>query len=768
MVGSGDDPNKRLAMYWSDGDMTAQPPGVTNLEYAYPSVEAQQADPDSLLNYCRAVTNARRQVPAIARGTNEFVDVAGEVCLMRRTWEGESVLIALNFSAKDAKRCDLPSPAAVLFDLETGGETAVLDGTALTLPPYAIVILREGQADGEGEENEYYVRRVDGLPEDFFMGMDVSSVLALEKSGVVYRDADGNERDLFELLAENGVNLIRVRVWNDPFDSQGRGYGGGNCDIKAAVEIGKRATAAGMRLLVDFHYSDFWADPSKQMIPKAWVNVSSRQKASVVREWTEECLHQLKNAGVDVAMVQLGNETNGRLCGEASWTNIVKVMRAGGQAVREIFPDALIAVHFANPENASNYRTWAQKLSDLQLDYDVFGTSYYPWWHGTLDNLKSILAEIGQTYGKRVMVLETSYAWTLEDGDFSGNTISAGGFYEKPYPIGVQGQINQVADVIAAMRDIGGIGVCYWEGAWVPVGRSSWAENAAKWEAYGSGWASSFAGEYDPEDAGKYYGGSACDNQTMFDFDGRALPSLAVFRLVRTGQNAPLRVDALDDVVVECDLNGAIVLPQNVYAVMNDNSRRAVPVAWESIDEAALRAAGPGQYEVHGEAGGRDATLLLRLVRFNFLRNGGFEEDDLSMWRCVNKGSTSQLYCEEKKTDSLSGLRHWHFYDEAASSVCFELEQDAANLPAGRYDFAISVMGGDAGDQEIYSYVKINGETRYTQPTQITSWSNWFTPEIEGIAVETGDTVTVGIHVRCDGAGAWGKIDDAALTSAGD
>ena len=123
---------------------------------------------------------------------------------------------------------------------------------------------------GKAEDSPLYVRKVENLADDFFLGMDVSSVLAEEASGVKYYDAQGRERDLFDLLAENGVNLIRVRVWNDPFDAQGRGYGGGNCDIETALAIGKRAAAAGLPLLVDFHYSDFWADPGKQMVPKAW------------------------------------------------------------------------------------------------------------------------------------------------------------------------------------------------------------------------------------------------------------------------------------------------------------------------------------------------------------------------------------------------------------------------------------------------------------------------------------------------------------------
>ena len=124
------------------------------------------------------------------------------------------------------------------------------------------------------EESSLYVKKVENLPEDFIFGMDASCVPALERSGVKYYDFEGNEADVYQVLADNGVTHIRVRIWNDPYDASGNGYGGGNCDIDNAIEIGKRATKYGMKLLVNFHYSDFWADPSKQMVPKAWAGLA--------------------------------------------------------------------------------------------------------------------------------------------------------------------------------------------------------------------------------------------------------------------------------------------------------------------------------------------------------------------------------------------------------------------------------------------------------------------------------------------------------------
>ena len=120
------------------------------------------------------------------------------------------------------------------------------------------------------DSNSLFVRKVDNIGDDFIMGMDASSVIAQEASGVKYYDYNGEEEDVFKVLSDSGINYIRVRIWNDQFNENGKGYGGGNCDINTAIQIGKRATKYKMKLLVNFHYSDFWADPAKQQAPKAW------------------------------------------------------------------------------------------------------------------------------------------------------------------------------------------------------------------------------------------------------------------------------------------------------------------------------------------------------------------------------------------------------------------------------------------------------------------------------------------------------------------
>ena len=628
-----------------------------------------------------------------------------------------------------------------------------------------------GKADTPVTSDTLFVRQVNNIPEDFILGMDASCVPALESCGVRYYDHAGTEKDVYEILRQNGINYIRVRIWNDPFDENGNGYGGGNCDLQNAIAIGKRATEQGMKLLVNFHYSDFWADPGKQMVPKAWKQLDIDQKCDALYQYTKDSLKALTDAGVDIGMVQVGNETNGALCGESAgalggWQKICRLLSAGSKAVREVCPQALVAVHFANPEKADSYKSYGNNLDYYQVDYDVFASSYYPFWHGTLDNLSQVLSHIAETYGKKVMVAETSYAFTPEDTDFFGNTIGEGGGIVKDYPFTPQGQANLVRDVIDTVvnKTTNGIGVFYWEGTWIPAGGKSYEENLSLWENNGAGWASSYAKQYDPDDAGQWYGGCAVDNQAFFDQAGHALESLKVFSLVRTGNAIENRADAIENTELILDLKGEIKLPETVNAIMLDNSRQAIPVTWENTDIDAMKNGGVAKYTVYGTADSMPAVCYISMVNYNFLQNGSFEDGE-DGWTATPISSFDELYVEDKVTDSLTGSKHYHFWGAAANTVAFKLEQTVSDLPAGNYQFSISIMGGDGGDTDIYAYVLRNGEPVEQAGTQITVYNEWHIATIPQITHNEGDTLTVGIYVKCAGPNAWGKIDDATLSS---
>ena len=178
------------------------------------------------------------------------------------------------------------------------------------------------------ESESIYVRKVENLTsQNYIIGMDASSVISLEEAGVKYYDFAGNEKDLFEILSENGINYIRVRVWNDPTDADGHTYGGGHNDLATAIAIGLRATEYHMSLIVNFHYSDFWADPSRQLAPKAWAEMLDvEEKAQALYQYTKDSLQAFKDLGIAVGMVQIGNETNGvKLAGEDLYLDTVKL-----------------------------------------------------------------------------------------------------------------------------------------------------------------------------------------------------------------------------------------------------------------------------------------------------------------------------------------------------------------------------------------------------------------------------------------------------------
>ncbi len=616
-----------------------------------------------------------------------------------------------------------------------------------------------------------FVEKVEGLTDEFMLGVDVSTALAQENSGVKYYNEDGVEQDIMKTLAENGVNTIRLRVWNDPWDAEGNSYGGGANDINTAIELGKRATQYGMGVLIDFHYSDFWADPAKQMVPKAWKDMDLAAKAEALYTYTYESLEKLMKEGVNVVMVQVGNETTTGMSGTKSWSSMAALMNKGSQAVREISEkykkDILVGLHFTNPEKSDSYIKYANDLVKYKVDYDVFITSYYPYWHGTLENLTNVLGTIAKDYGKKVMVGEISWAYTMEDGDTNGNSISADSAITIPYSITVQGQADCIRDTTAALTSLGdsAIGIFYWEPAWIPVPGSSWEERSALWEKHGSGWASSFAAEYDPDDAGKYYGGSAWDNQALFDYEGKPLASLSVFRHMKNGATTDLKLDYIDTTVVTVRVKDPVTLPATVSARFNDGSEKEVAVVWDTagLDLEQLPFNGVATYDIKGTAteGASSMEVLCRLdiVPKNYVDNPGFELDDMSMWNITNNGNkTTELYVIDKITDAASGTKSLHFY--STGDVDFVAEQTVTGLASGVYNFSLSIHGGDAATQDIRVYAIADGKT-YETTAGITAWREFTTPTISNITTTDG-TITVGISVKLP-SGAWGNIDDFLL-----
>lgn len=633
------------------------------------------------------------------------------------------------------------------------------------------ILCFEGSA---AAESDLYVAPIEGITDDFIRGVDISSYVSEKDAGVVFRDYDGkelNDAAFFSFLAECGINWVRIRVWNNPYNDDNMGYGGGNSDMEKAVVLGKLATDAGMKVLIDFHYSDFWADPNKQMVPRAWDHKSLADMETLIAEFTGESLTKLADAGVNVQMVQLGNEINSGLADETEPERVYTLLRAASTAVREVSEEIEIAVHYANPEKAT-FTDYAARLEEAGLDYDVFGISYYPYWHGTLENLENVMRTIQDTYGKKTLVMETSYAYTMEDGDGFANSIGEGAAgVDYRYEISVQGQANAVRDVMDTVCTADGLGVFYWEPAWIPV--NVWTEgaedadavyeaNKEAWETYGCGWAASYSVKYDPEDAGLWYGGSSWDNQALFAFDGTPLESLRVFRYVFGGTTAEMAVSSVPDITFQSGIGKTIEMPENVYAVMLDGSKEAIPVTWNEAEVELAQQAGAGDYTISGTAicEGREYAVncQLSILKVNYIKNPGFEETDMSMWKI--EGASIDRAEDNNKHSGNYSLKFW-----SEEKVVYTVEQTLTDVPAGTYELSAFLQGGDEGSNAQFSlYIIVDG-TEYKAQTGVSGWLNWDNPVISNIEIAPDSEVIVGVHADA-AAKAWGAWDDFTLYEA--
>ena len=614
------------------------------------------------------------------------------------------------------------------------------------------------------------------LPEDFVKGVDVSSYLALKASGVKYYDYEGKELDdagFFSFLKDCGVNYVRIRVWNNPYDENNNGFGGGNNDLAKAVTMGKLATDAGMRVMIDFHYSDFWTDPGKQKSPRAWEGMSIEDKATALYDFTKSSLQTLKDSGVDVGMVQVGNETNNGIAGETDFTNMCRLFSSGSKAVREIFSSAKVVLHFTDPGKV-DYSTVASKLNDNNVDYDVFASSYYPFWHGSLDNLKTNLNKVATNYNKEVIVAETSYLVTDEDYDGHENYAPKSG-QSLPYTSSVQGQVDSVTDIMKTVSEVDsgkGIGVMYWEPAWIGVGNAynddgslseeKLAANRALWERDGSGWASSYSAAYDPVDAGKWYGGCAVDNQGMFDNTGHPLASLRLFGLVGTGATAERKaLSVTKSQRKEYAINAKVDYPETVTVFFNDRTTENVAVEWSEDAKDKVITSKSGTYTVNGTVTVGDQVFsteyIIVIMPENLIAQGSFDGETGDINITYNTDNTG--YTDYTTQDALEG-NCLHFWSESAMDFTVSTEVEAKTK--GYYYSTVALQGGVDEDAKISLSISNGSDSSTDSDKTFMGWCSWQNPKTDMIYVDKVDTIKVSLNIKAS-PNSWGTIDNLTL-----
>lgn len=624
-----------------------------------------------------------------------------------------------------------------------------------------------------------YVQPVSNLGDAFIMGVDISTLLEVEANGGRYFNENGIEEDLFAILERKGVNWVRLRLWNDPYDvswinTEWSDYGsttgpagGGTNDLAKTIALATRAKAAGMKVLLDFHYSDFWADPGKQYIPDAWKDLvvvtgeteqlgangqpltdasgatlmTPTYDCSAVEtslyDFTKDSLVAMDQAGVFPEMVQVGNEINNGLvypCGK--WTTFREWTYAGGIALLQAGIDGVeaaeeatgkdteIMLHFAEGGHKTEFEEMFTAFDDAGLSYDIIGASYYPMWHGSLAGLQENLNNISAVTGKKVMVAEVSYAFTNEGNDdptpnsFSESDVAKGKFLAT-----VQGQataIREVINVLAQVPNNLGTGIFYWEPAWIPVPGAGWISGE------GNGW----------------------ENQAMFDYDGNALESLDVFKRVASTESVALPTIASSSKTdIAVNAGATVELPETLDVVYSDDAIRPVKVTWSADDIDAIDNLVPGSYQVTGTTESGFEVSANVIVLENVLENSSFENASLTPWTTANSSTFFSLY-KTADANVFEGVQSLSFW---CPTVCSDRITQSLAVENGVYVVSAVASGESKGDST--SALVANDQSA---AISLTGWAQW--KESSVTVTVTDGILSVSIDLN-EAAESWGYID---------
>lgn len=616
----------------------------------------------------------------------------------------------------------------------------------------ALTVFARPNSAADGVKQNIIVEPVKGLKDDFIRGVDISSVGEIEKHGGKFYNDNGKEEDIFKILKEHGVNWIRLRVWNNPTS------GGGNNSVETDLPLAKRAKAAGLKLLVDFHYSDSWADPAKQPMPKEWVGLNEKKLNATVEAYTRDSLKKFIAAGARPDMVQIGNELNngfmwplGKIWGDqgekvggfAAFTRLltsaakgVRAAQAGGEKIK-------IVIHLADGCNNGLYHSVFDEVTKAKVDFDVIGLSYYNYWHGSTVELKRNLADLRKVYKKELCIMETAYAFTEDDGDAQGNVFQIYSGDNEGYLPSVQGQATAIRDVINTAASVEGtLGVFYWEPAWIPV------KGAGLSTTEGDTW----------------------ENQGMFDFEGRALPSLAVWNLVggkgeitnkwggsakNGGGFVPYALG--EPIKITTTPKTEPNLPKFQKVLFTNDREQKIQIVWENHDWKAETKA--NVVELKGKISGSDFVPTAKVVvstRVNLVEDNSFESGNLGKWNLDGDGAA--CFVEDNKGNARTGKYTYKYW--LGKGFKSTLSQTFTGLANGEYEASIWAMGGGGENEIDFRAVGFDGSKTVSTKIENTGWKNWNQYKIK-IPVKDGK-LTLQIYLDTNN-GNWGNFDDVEL-----
>ncbi|WP_353797566.1 glycoside hydrolase family 53 protein [Enterobacter cloacae] len=395
-------------------------------------------------------------------------------------------------------------------------------------PALLAVCLSFGLAASAFAADAVKTRPFNAMPADFIKGADISTLLEAEQHGAKFYNQNGQQQDAIAILKANGVNTVRLRLWVDPQDASGKTYGGGSNNLENTIALAKRVKAQGLKLLLDFHYSDFWTDPGKQFKPKAWEKMDYPQLKTAIHDYTRDTIARFKQEGVLPDMVQIGNEINGGMLwpegkswgqGGGEFDRLAGLLNAAISGLKENLTggeQVKIMLHLAEGTKNDTFRWWFDEIAKRDVPYDIIGLSMYTYWNGPISALKANMDDISKRYNKDVIVVEAAYGYTLDNCDNAENSFQAKEEKDGGYPGTVQGQYDYIHDLMQSVIDVPdhrGKGIFYWEPTWIAVPGTTWATKAGM--------------KYIHDE---WKEGNARENQALFDCQGKVLPSITVFK----------------------------------------------------------------------------------------------------------------------------------------------------------------------------------------------------------------------------------------------
>lgn len=644
-----------------------------------------------------------------------------------------------------------------------------------------------------GEKHDYSSlivnKTTNELREDFAFGVDASMTYDVERYGGVYYNERGQQQDIFQILRNDGVNFVRFRLWNNPKNILRQAYGGGNNSVDVDLQLARRAKEANLNVMIDFHYSDFWADPDQQRAPVAWASHNHTQMMQDIKDFTIESLNKFKNEGITVDAVQIGNETNNGLCGykidwaniKTSFDNMADLFKAGIEGAKSVFPNIKTMIHLANGGNTEEFKTYFSNLDARGVNYDLIGASYYPHLSGSLDELQENLNTISAQTGKPVIVAETSWGFTDDSVDnITGNTYN-----KKDEDVGLfltstQGQataLRDICDVLSKVPNQKGLGIFYWEPGWLPVGKEVDGKTvcAVPW-ATAAGQSYQYTGSHEYRE--NYEDGLAtwC-NQGLFSYSGKALPSLRTFSFIRNGYNEVEEITANQrDKTLNVTINLAAneKLPEVAKVETNLDAIRYRPVIWE--EDAVLAAASKGQHD--GLVGTLDGTYTIKCNAKciqNFVNDPGFENqgttDTVKEPWIINYSTPAndKVIKIDRKKDIRSGKSDLNWY-HSSQTFGFEVYQEITLQP-GRYKLTTYIMGVEFNKikhNKLELFYTLNGGEKtildMCNSTYLAGWTAGYKEcVLDDIIITEADTkIRIGLTGEAEKE-AWAHNDDWEL-----